>query len=185
MLGVYGLLFELYSPGLIFPGVVGVISLVLAFYSMHTLPINYAGLGLIIFGIILFVLEIKIVSHGLLTAGGIISLVLGSLMLIKNESSFDVINISWEVIVAVAVLTSLFFIFAIGMGIKAQSRQPSTGAEGLINKIGEAITDINPGGQVRVHGEIWRAESQEGIISKGNKVIITGISDLKLKIRKA
>lgn len=130
MLGLYGLLFELYNPGLIFPGVVGVISLVLAFYTMSTLPINYAGLILIIFAIILFVLEIKIISHGLLTVGGIISLIIGSLMLINNESSLDVVSISWEVIALVTALTLLFFFVAIGMGIKAQKRKPITGSAG-------------------------------------------------------
>lgn len=184
MLGIYGLLFELYSPGLIFPGVVGVISLLLAFYSMHTLPINYAGLGLIIFGIILFVLEIKIVSHGLLTAGGVISLILGSLMLIKTDPGFDVLQVSWEVILLFVILTVSFFTLAIGLGIKAQRRKPTTGPEGLLNEIGEAITELEPNGKVKVHGEIWNAESIDGKIFKGGKIIVTGISDLKLQIKK-
>ncbi len=184
MLGVYGLLFELYSPGLIFPGVVGVISLVLAFYSMHTLPINYAGLALIIFAIILFILEIKIISHGLLTIGGVISLILGSLMLIKTDSGFDVLQVSWEVILLFVILTVLFFSFAIGLGIRAQRRKPTTGAEGLINEIGEAITDLDPNGRIKVHGEIWNAESIEGKISNGSKIIVSGVSNLKLQIKK-
>lgn len=184
MLGFYGLLFELYNPGSIFPGVVGVISLVLAFYSFHTLPINYAGLALIIFGIILFILEIKIVSHGLLTIGGVICLLLGSLMLINPIPSFDVIRISWQVIALVIILTFLFFTFAIGLGIKAQRRKPATGMEGLINEIGEAISDLIPEGSVKVHGEIWKAECIEGKINKGDKIIVTGISNLKLKVSK-
>ncbi len=184
MLGVYGLLFELYNPGLIFPGVVGVISLVLALYTMSTLPINYAGLLLIIFAIILFILEIKIVSHGLLTAGGVISLIMGSLMLINNESSLDVISISWQVIALVTALTLLFFFFAISLGIKAQRRKPVTGPQGLINEIGEAMTDVGSGGLVRVHGEIWKAESRDENILKGSKIIVTGILNLKLTIRK-
>ena len=184
MLGVYGLLFELYSPGLIFPGVVGVISLVLSFYSMQTLPINYAGLGLIIFAIILFILEIKIVSHGILTVGGVISLILGSLMLIKTDSGFDVLQISWEVIALIVVLTLLFFSVAIGLGIKAQRRKTTTGAEGLINEIGDAITDLNPLGSIKVHGEIWKAESVDGNISNGEKIIVSGVSNLKLQVKK-
>jgi membrane-bound serine protease (ClpP class) len=100
MLGTYGLMFELYNPGSIFPGIVGVISLILAFYSMHTLPINYAGLALIIFGIVLFLLEIKIVSHGLLAVGGALSLFLGSIMLIRTSSVLEFVEISWFVIVA-------------------------------------------------------------------------------------
>ncbi len=185
MLGFYGLLFELYNPGLIFPGIVGVISLVLAFYSMQTLPINYAGLALIIFGIILFVIELKVPSHGLLTIGGVISLLLGSLMLIKTDSGFNVLRVSWGVIATVVILTFLFFTLAIGMGIKAQARKPTTGMEGLINETGEAITDLNPGGSIKVHGEIWKAESTDGSIPNGTKVIVTGISNLKLIIKKA
>ena len=185
MLGFYGLLFELYNPGSIFPGVIGVISLVLAFYSMHTLPINYAGLALIIFGIILFILEIKIVSHGLLTIGGVICLVLGSIMLIKTDSAFEVFHISWQIIAAVVVITILFFTFVIGLGIKAQTRKPTTGKEGLLNEMGEAISDLDPSGQVKVHGEIWRAVSIEGKILKGSKIIVAEISNLLLKIKKA
>ena len=185
MLGFYGLLFELYNPGSIFPGVIGVISLVLAFYSMHTLPINYAGLALIIFGIILFILEIKIISHGLLTIGGVICLVLGSLMLIKTDSAFEVFHISWQIIAAVVVITILFFTFVIGLGIKAQTRKPTTGKEGLLNETGEAISDLDPSGQVKVHGEIWRAVSIEGKIIKGSKIIVAEVSNLLLKIKKA
>ena len=184
MLGIYGLLFELYSPGLIFPGVVGVISLLLAFYSMQTLPINYTGLALIIFAVILFVLEIKIVSHGILTIGGVISLILGSIMLIKTEPGFDVLQVSWKVILLFVFLTVGFFTLAIGLGIKAQRRKPTTGQEGLVNETGEAITDMNPDGSIKIHGEIWNAESIEGYISKGSKIIVTGISNLKLQIRK-
>jgi membrane-bound serine protease (ClpP class) len=184
MLGIYGLLFELYSPGLIFPGVVGVISLLLAFYAMHTLPINYAGLALIIFSVILFVLEIKIVSHGLLTIGGVISLILGSVMLIKTDPAFDVLGVSWKIILLFVILTVSFFTIAIGFGIKAQRRKPTTGLEGLINEIGEAITDLEPKGMIKIHGEIWNAESIEETIPKGNKIIVTGISDLILKIKK-
>lgn len=182
MLGIYGLLLELYNPGSIFPGVVGVISLILAFYSLHTLPINYAGLALIIFAVILFVLEIKIVSHGLLTIGGIISLLLGSIMLVDSDSALEVVRISWAVIVPTVVFTTLFFLFAIGMGIKAQRRKPSTGAEGLIDEVGETITELKPDGEIRVHGEIWHAVSTEGRIPKGSRVQVLGVDNLRLKV---
>lgn len=185
ILGFYGILFELYNPGAILPGIVGVISLILAFYSLHTLPINYAGLALIIFGMILFILEIKITSHGLLTVGGIISLVLGSVMLIKVNSALQVLHISWQVILSVTIITVLFFTFAIGMGIRAQRKKPSTGLEGLVNLEGEAITELNPKGMVKIHGEIWNAESVEGKIEKGDKILATGVSNLTLKIKKA
>lgn len=184
MIGIYGIMFELYNPGAIFPGVIGVISLILAFYSLHTLPINYAGLALIIFAIILFILEIKIVSHGILTIGGVISLILGSIMLIDTESTLEVIEISWQVILIAVVLTTAFFIFAISYGIKAQLRKPATGIEGLIGEIGEALEDLNPEGQVRVHGELWNAVSIEGFINRGSKIKVEEILNLKLKVRK-
>jgi membrane-bound serine protease (ClpP class) len=184
MLGVYGLLFELYNPGSIFPGIVGFISLVLAFYSLHTLPINYAGLALIIFAVILFVLELKITSHGLLTVGGIVSLILGSLMLIQTNSALEVFSISWVVILAVVLCTVFFFVFAIGLGIKAQRRKPTTGVQGIIGERGTAIQDLHPEGQVKIHGEIWNATSIEGTIKKGSEVQVEGITNLTLNVRK-
>lgn len=184
MLGIYGILFELYSPGAIFPGVIGGISLIIAFYSLHTLPVNYAGLALIIFAIILFLAEIKIISHGLLTIGGIISLVLGSIMLIDMESTLEVFRISWHVILVFVILTAAFFIFAIGFAIKAQTRKPVTGIEGMVGEIGEAITDLSPEGQIMIHGEIWNAECQDGPVIKGTKVEVIQVSNLKLMVRK-
>ncbi len=184
MIGIYGILFELYNPGAIFPGVVGVISLILAFYSLHTLPINYAGLALIIFAVILFILELKIVSHGILSIGGVISLVLGSIMLIDVESALEAVAISWEIIVLVAILTVAFFAFAIGFGIKAQRKKPTTGPVGIIDEIGNAISNLNPDGEVSVHGEIWNAESLDGEIASGSKIVVADITNLKLKVRK-
>ena len=182
LLGLYGLLFELYNPGAILPGVVGVICIVIAFYSMHTLPINYAGLALIIIGIILFILELKIVSHGLLAIGGIISLLLGSIMLVNSESSLEFVSISWSVIIPAVLLTTLFFFFAIGMGIRAQRRKPVTGTEGIIGESGEAMTALTPEGQVRVHGEIWKAVAEEGSIAQGAKVIVKRVDSLRLTV---
>ncbi len=183
MIGIYGLLFELYNPGSIFPGVVGGISLILALYTMHTLPINYAGLALIIFAIILFLLEIKIVSHGILTIGGVISLLIGSLMLINVKSGLEIVSISWEIILLFVILTTLFFLFAIGFGIKAQNLKTKTGSEGLVGEIGKAISDINPIGQVLIHGEIWTAESSSKI-NKDDAVKVISVSSLKLQVEK-
>jgi membrane-bound serine protease (ClpP class) len=182
MLGIYGLMFELYNPGSIFPGIVGVISIVLAFYSMHTLPINYAGLALIIFGIILFLLEIKIVSHGMLAIGGAISLFFGSIMLIRTPSVMEFVEISWIVVVFSVVLTTFFFVFLLGLGLKSQRKKPTTGMEGLIGEIGEAIVSMNPEGTVRIHGEIWQAESVSGKINKGGQIRVIEIQNLKLKV---
>lgn len=184
LLGMYGLLFELYNPGSILPGIVGVIALILALYSMHTLPINYAGLALIIFAVILFLLEIKIVSHGLLAIGGVISLFLGSMMLIKSNSSLEMVKISRGVIIGATIVSALFFVFVLGFGIRAQRRKVVTGVEGLVGEIGEVTETLSPVGTIRVQGELWNAECPGGTINKGEKVIIKKISGLKLFVEK-
>jgi membrane-bound serine protease (ClpP class) len=182
MIGFYGLLFELYSPGAIFPGVIGVIALILAFYSLHTLPINYAGLALIVFGIILFILEIKIISHGLLAIGGTISLLLGSMMLIRKIPNMEFLRISWGVIIPTVAVTALFFLFVIGAGLRAQRAKATTGVEGIIGETGVALDNLSPTGSVLVHGEIWTAEALTGNVEKGQKIRVTGIENLRLKV---
>jgi membrane-bound serine protease (ClpP class) len=182
LLGMYGVLFELYNPGAILPGIVGVIALILSFYSMHTLPINYAGLALIVFGIILFLLEIKIVSHGLLAIGGVISLLLGSMMLIKSGSALEFVKISRSVIISATAVSALFFLFVVGAGVKAQRRKPVTGVDGLIGDTGEVMVMLDPSGTVKVQGEIWNAESLAGVIGKGEKVRIKEMKNLKLYV---
>lgn len=180
LIGMFGVLFELYNPGAILPGIIGVISLVLAFYTMHSLPINYAGLALIIFAIILFLLEIKIVTHGMLAIGGIVSLLLGSMMLIHHSSSLELVKLSRSVIITSTAVTSLFFLFILGLGLKAQRRKPITGMEAMIGWTGVSLATIDPLGKVRVHGELWNAESTKGIIEEGKKIRVTGIKNLKL-----
>ncbi len=184
LLGIYGLMFELYNPGTVLPGVVGVISLIIAFYSLHTLPVNYAGLALIIFGIILFILEIKITSYGMLTVSGIISLALGSIMLIDSPSSLEFARVSLSVIIPAVLFTAAFFAFAIGMGIRAQRRKPTTGVEGIVGETGETISALNPDGNVRVHGEIWNATSEEGDIPSGAKIKVAAVNNLTLKVKR-
>ncbi len=184
MLGIYGLLFELYSPGLIFPGIVGVVSLILAFYSLHTLPINYAGLALIVFSMILFILDLKIASHGMLTGGGIISLLIGSMMLIRTESAFDILTLSWKVVAVSVGFSAIFFIFIIGLGLRAQRRKPTTGIPGLLGESGQAVTTLDPLGRVRIHGELWSAQSLEGRIEEGSIVKAERIENLTLHVRK-
>ena len=180
LLGMYGVMFELYNPGAMLPGIVGVISLILAFYSMHTLPINYAGLALIIFSIILFLLELKIASHGLLAIGGVISLLLGSMMLIKSDSSLEMVKISQSVIISATAVSALFFLFIIGFGLKAQKTKVMTGIEGLLGDVGEVLDSLSPTGTVRVQGEVWNAESLAGTINTGEKVRIKEMKNMKL-----
>jgi membrane-bound serine protease (ClpP class) len=185
MLGIYGLFFELYNPGAILPGVIGGICLILAFYSLNTLPVNYAGLALIIFAVILFVLEIKVISHGILSIGGIISLLLGSMMLIDEDSVLEAMEISMELIILVVILTALFFLFAITFAIKAQRKKPVTGSEGMVGETGIALTNLKPNGEVKVHGEIWKAESTEGEVKKGEDIVVIKINNLKLFVKKS
>ena len=155
LLGIYGLFFELYNPGAILPGVVGSLSLILAFYSLHLLPLNWAGLLLIILSVVLFLLEIKITSYGLLSVGGVISMFIGSLMLFEPFKTG--IHVSLEIIILSSLVTALFFIFVVGAGIRAQRRKVSTGKEGLIGEIATVAVRLAPRGKVQVHGEWWDA----------------------------
>jgi len=180
MIGFYGILFELYSPGSIFPGVVGGISLILAFYAMHTMPINYAGLALIILGIVFLLLEVKVTSYGMLAGGGVICLFLGSFFLLDQDSTFEIVRISLTVIIAATAVSTLFFLFIGWMGLRAQRLKPVTGIEGLTGLAGMALTPLNPTGLVQVHGETWNAEAISGTIEKNNKIVVTRVSGLKL-----
>jgi membrane-bound serine protease (ClpP class) len=182
MLGLIGILFELFNPGAIFPGIVGFISLVLAFYALNTLPVNWAGLVLIVFGVILMLLEIKIISHGLLAIGGIASLLIGSLMLIRPDSNLEFGRISRVLIITVVTLSAGFFLFVIGMGLKAQRRKPLTGIEGMSGEIGETLDPLNPSGRVMLRGEIWKAVSVTGDLNKGEKVRVIEVKDLTLHV---
>jgi membrane-bound serine protease (ClpP class) len=183
LLGFYGLFFELTNPGSIFPGVIGGISLILAFYSFQTLPVNYAGLLLIILAIILFILEIKIVSHGVLTIGGIIAMIIGSLMLFESPAPF--MKLSLYLVLPAAIITALFFTVTLSLAFKAYKRRPVTGSEGLIGMKGSADTDItNDEGMVSLHGERWSAYSDEPI-AKGESIIVEAVSGLKVKVRRS
>jgi membrane-bound serine protease (ClpP class) len=182
MLGLVGLLFELFNPGSIFPGIIGFISLVLAFYALNTLPVNYAGLSLIIFGIVLLLLEIKIVSHGMLAIGGITALLIGSLMLIRPDSTMEFARISRVLIISTVTVTACFFLFVIGMGLKAQRRKPVIGIESMLGETAETIDSLNPVGKVRMQGEIWNAVSVSGMIGKGEKVRVKEVKNLTLYV---
>ena len=182
LLGIYGLLFELYNPGAVLPGVVGGISLLLAFYSLRTLPVNYAGLALILFGIILFIADIKAASHGILTVGGVIALVLGSMMLIRSDSALEFVQISWTVILTSAALSLIFFMSIVGFGLRALQSKPPTGREGIVGEIGESLTALAPEGRVRVHGEIWNAVSVSGPIAQGSKIRVASVDNLTLRV---
>ncbi len=183
ILGFYGILFELSNPGAILPGIVGGICLLLAFLAFQALPVNMTGVFLILFAMLLFVVDIKVQSHGLLAVGGIVSLVLGSLILMSGGGG--AMRLSLSVIVTVVVATILFFAFIVGAGYRALRRKPLTGQEGLVGERGVAITEVGPGeGQIFVHGEYWAAESGEQI-EKGAPVIVDRVEGMRLRVRKA
>ncbi len=182
MLGFLGLFFELSNPGVILPGVIGGISLILAFFAFQTLPVNYAGILLILLALILFIAEIKIVSHGMLTVGGVIALILGSLLLF--ESPEPALRVSWSVIGVTVVATTLFFLFAVAKAIKAHRMKPSTGKEGLIGEEGWTDSEIAPEGRVFVRGEYWNARSDEPIC-RGEKVVVVAVEGLLVRVKKA
>jgi membrane-bound serine protease (ClpP class) len=180
MLGFYGLLFELQSPGSVLPGVVGAICLILAFLAFSVLPVNYAGLALIALAIVFFAAEIKVASHGVLTAGGVLALVLGSLILFESGGSGP--RLSWAVIAAAVLATTGFFVFVVGAGIMAQRRRITTGRQGLVGGRAIVVERLEPEGRVRVGGELWTAAS-ETPVGVGDEVEILGVVGLKLTVR--
>ncbi len=179
ILGFYGLYFELSNPGSIFPGVVGVILLLLGIFAMQMMPVNYVGILLIAFGMFLFLIELKIPSHGLLTIGGVVSLVLGSLMLFDSTDAFY--RVSWAVLIPVVAVTVAFFVFAVGMGLKAQRKQPTTGREGLIGAVAQVTEPLTPQGKVFLQGELWFASADEDIPA-GSNVRIKAVTGMKLHV---
>jgi membrane-bound serine protease (ClpP class) len=183
MLGMIGLMAELYNPGAIFPGVIGGISIILAFFAFQSLPINYAGLLLILLGIALLIAEIKIVSHGILGIGGVVAMALGSMMLFDApEIGF---RISWWVIVPTVGATAGLFLFVVTAGVRALGQRPMLGAPGLIGQVGRARSRLAPEGQVTVQGEIWSAIADSEPIDEGAPVRIVDVQGLTLKVAKA
>jgi membrane-bound serine protease (ClpP class) len=176
-LGTIGIITEIYNPGSMFPGVVGAICLLLGLFAMQVLPVNYVGLLLIVLAMLFFVLELKIVSHGLFAIGGIISLTLGSIMLFESDEA--ALRVSWTVIVPMVATISFFFIFVLGLAVKARLGKPRTGDIGLIGEVGIALTDLNDQGRVAIHGEFWNARADRHIPS-GERVRVIRVDNLML-----
>jgi membrane-bound serine protease (ClpP class) len=182
MLGLLGLYFEFAHPGAILPGVLGAISLLLAIFSFQILPINYVALLLILLAIALFILEVKVQSFGILGVGGVIAMVIGSIMLVN--SPIPELQPSLKIVIPMAVGLSLIFLFLLFLVVRAHSRRAFTGKEGLVGEIGTAQTDLSPEGKVFVHGELWNAEAAE-TITKGSKVRVNRVLDsLKIRVEK-
>lgn len=183
LLGFYGLLYEITNPGFGVPGIAGLICLVVAFYSLQTLPVNYAGLILIILALVLFVAEAMVTSFGLLALAGVISMFLGSLMLIDSPASF--MRISLRYILPVVLVTAGLTVFLVSMVVRAHRKQVKTGLEGLVGEEGRAETKLSPKkeGTVYLHGEIWTAESDQNV-DKGDKIRVKEVRGMKLLVEK-
>lgn len=186
ILGFYGILFELSNPGAILPGVVGGIFLILAFYALQTLPVNWAGLMLMLFSLLLFIAEIKVTSFGLLAAGGVVSLVLGSLLLFDSPAPF--LRVSGQVLIPVLVVTVLMVLLAIALAVRTLRRPVTTGQEGMIGLVGTAVEPLSPRGRIQVRGELWWAEDDGTAggppVAAGDEVEVTGLTGLNLRVRR-
>src|SRR5216684_1216642 len=185
-MGSLGLLLELYNPGSIFPGVIGGICLLLAFYALGTLPLNFAGLALIAFGLLLFGLEPFLPTHGILAAGGAVSFVIGSLLLI-NAPEQPFLQISVVAIAAVTGVLLAFFLVIVAAVLRSRRRRVVTGREGLLGAIGTVRRELEPGrtGIVLVQGELWQAVAPDGRLSVGEKAIVQRVDGLLLTVRRA
>jgi membrane-bound serine protease (ClpP class) len=179
MIGLAGLYFEFSHPGSIFPGVIGAIALILAFFAMQTLPVNYAGILLIVLAIIFFIMEMKITSYGLLSVAGVVSLLLGSLMLFKGSTPD--MKVSLQVVLPTIVIISGFFVAVAGLVFRAHISKPRTGSTGLVGEIGIVKKALAPEGKVFVHGELWNARAKEPI-DKDAKVRIVQVVNLILEV---
>lgn len=179
MIGLAGLYFELSHPGAIFPGVIGGISLILAFYSLQTLPVSIAGILLIVLSMVFFIMELKITSYGLLSIAGVISLTLGSLMLFEGDS--PAMRVSLSLLVPTVLLISGFFIVVASLVYKVHTTRPRTGISGLIDEIGIAKTPIDQEGKVLVHGELWKAVAHQPI-PEGTQVRVVAVENLVVTV---
>lgn len=182
-LGTLALTIELWNPGAVLPGVVGVLALLLSFFAFSVLPVNYAGLLLILFGLLLFVLEIKVTSYGLLTVGGLVSLIFGSMILM--DSPLPELQLNLRVVLPLVFGFAAITMFLLRLAVVAQRQPPVTGPSGMLGEPGRALTAIGPesGGRVLTHGEIWQAVSTESI-TEGARVRVIGVNGLTLAVRR-
>jgi membrane-bound serine protease (ClpP class) len=181
MIGLAGLYFELAHPGVILPGVLGGICLLLAFYAFQTLPVNFIGILLMVLAFIFFLLEIYVTSYGMLSIAGIVSLALGGLMLYRTEGTG--VEVSWSILLTTIVMVAAFFLAVTSLAVRAQLRQPLTGMAGMVGERGVALSDLNPSGKVLVHGEYWEAQAEE-FIPRHEPVEVVQVNNLLLTVRR-
>ncbi len=182
-IAIYGIIFELSNPGAVLPGVIGAIALVLALASFAILQVNVAGLALIALSVVFFIADIKVPGHGVLTIGGILAFLLGAMLLTERQAPF--LRVSLQLAVFIALLTGAFFLYAVGAGIRAQRPRARMGRESLVGAQGVARTDLTPEGMVYVAGEMWTATAESGRITEGERVLVTAVDGLRLRVRPA
>jgi membrane-bound serine protease (ClpP class) len=182
-IAIYGIIFELSNPSAILPGVVGGIALILALASFAVLQVNVAGVALILLSLVFFIADIKVPGHGVLTIGGVIAFFLGALLLTERQAPF--LRVSLQLALFMAVLTGMFFLFAVGAGVRAQKARSRMGSESLVGAKGVARTDLSPDGMVYVAGEMWTAKTDAGQISEGQRVEVVSVDGLRLRVRPA
>ncbi len=180
-IGILGVMVELYNPGAILPGVVGGIALILGLASFAILQVNAAGLLLIAFAMLLFIADIKVPGHGVLTVGGVIAFIFGAILLTERQA--PVLQISLRLIIAVATLLAAFFLFAVGAGLRAQRAAPRSGGERLMGAVGIARSRLDPEGMVHVQGEMWTAVAVDGPINDGQTVRVVALDGLRLRVK--
>ncbi len=181
-IGILGIILEFTTPGLGASGIAGVIALILSFYSFQVLPVNLAGIALVVLAMILFIAEIKVQSHGILGIGGVASLIAGGLLLFNTSQPS--LRVSWVVLVIAAIIVFAFFALVIRKAAQATRRPHATGAESLVGTTGTVTSPLTPQGRVRLHGETWRARTEGGELSKDETVEVERIEGLTLVVRR-
>jgi membrane-bound serine protease (ClpP class) len=181
MIGIYGIIFEFWSPGAIAPGVVGGVCLIVALTALSVLPVSLAGLALLLFGIALMVAEHFTPGLGIAGLGGLVAFVIGALFLFEPGESDIPIRVSWQVVAGMAVLSAAFFMGILGFAVRARRRPVVTGAQQMIGSTGEVVSWAQDQGHILVHGETWAARSRQSL-AKGQKVRVVGRSGLTLDV---
>jgi membrane-bound serine protease (ClpP class) len=179
-LGMNAIILELSQPGGYLAGILGAICLILALFSFGVLSVNWTGLIFIVLAFVLFIADIKAPTHGILTVMGVISFILGSMILFNTPFA----SVSWSLIVAVGLVTGIFFAFVIAKVFGAHRRRPSTGMEGLVGQLAVARSDMGPKGTVFLKGELWQAVADDGKVKEGEEVEVTGVDGFKLLVKR-
>ncbi len=182
LVAILGIIFEINNPGATFPGVIGIVALILLLFSFSVIPINTAGVVLVLLGIGLFIIDLKVPSHGVFTTGAILAFFMGSVMLFASGA--PAFSVPIATIAAGTLAIALFFIFLVGWGAKALKMPVVTGVQGMMGKVVEARTDIAPTGQVFAEGTLWSAWTDGGMINKGERVRIVDMKGLKVKVER-